>query len=36
VAEWAGHTVEVLFRIYANCIDGDHERWFARMEEALG
>jgi hypothetical protein len=22
VAEWAGHTVEVLFRIYAHCIDG--------------
>ena len=21
VAEWAGHTVEVLFRIYAHCID---------------
>jgi len=26
VAEWAGHTVEVLFRIYAHCIDGDDER----------
>jgi len=36
VAEWAGHTVEVLFRIYAHCIEGDDERWFARMEEALG
>jgi integrase len=36
VAEWAGHTVEVLFRIYAHCIDGDDERWFARMEDALG
>ena len=28
VAEWAGHTVEVLYRIYAHCIDGDDERWF--------
>jgi retron-type reverse transcriptase len=36
VDEWAGHTVEVLFRIYAHCIDGDDERWFARMEDALG
>jgi hypothetical protein len=35
VAEWAGHTVEVLYRIYAHCLDGDDERWFARMEEAL-
>ena len=23
VAEWAGHSVEVLLRIYANCVDGD-------------
>ena len=36
VAEWAGHTVEVLYRIYAHCLDGDDERWFARMEQALG
>lgn len=36
VAEWAGHTVEVLLRIYAHCIDGDDERWFPRMDEALG
>ena len=35
VAEWAGHTVEVLYRIYAHCLDGDDERWFARMEQAL-
>ena len=25
VAEWAGHSVEVLYRIYAHCIDGDDE-----------
>lgn len=36
VAEWAGHTVEVLLRIYAHCIDGDDDRWFGAMEDALG
>jgi integrase len=36
VAEWAGHTVEVLYRIYAHCLDGDDERWFTQMEDALG
>ena len=36
VAEWARHTVEVLLRIYAHCIDGDDERWFGPMEDALG
>lgn len=36
VAEWAGHTVEVLLRIYAHCLDGDDDRWFGAMEKALG
>lgn len=36
VAEWAGHSVEVLYRIYAHCLEGDDERWHQRMEEALG
>jgi integrase len=36
VAEWAGHSVEVLYRIYAHCLEGDDERWLHRMEEALG
>lgn len=36
VAEWAGHTVEVLLRIYAHCIEGDDERWFGPMEDELG
>ena len=36
VAEWAGHTVEVLRRIYAHCIEGDDERRFGPMEQALG
>jgi integrase len=35
VAEWAGHTVEVLHRIYAHCLDGDDERWFTSMQQAL-
>jgi integrase len=35
VAEWAGHTVGVLLRIYAHCIDGDDERWFGPMEDTL-
>ena len=35
VAEWAGHSVEVLYRIYAHCIDGDDERWHERMEDFL-
>ncbi len=36
VAEWAGHSVEVLYRIYMHCIDGDDERWHKRMEDFLG
>ena len=35
-AEWADHTVEVLLRIYAHCLDGDDDRWFGPMETALG
>jgi hypothetical protein len=35
VAEWAGHSVEVLYRVYAHCIDGEDERWYKRMEELL-
>jgi integrase len=36
VAEWAGHTVEVLLRIYAHCLDGDDDKWLQRIEELLG
>jgi len=35
VAEWAGHSVEVLLRIYAKCIDGQHEIAKRRIAEAL-
>jgi len=36
VAEWAGHSVEVLQRIYAHCLDGEDGHWFERMDAALG
>jgi integrase len=36
VAEWAGHSVEVLYRIYAHCIDGDDERWYQLTREKIG
>ena len=35
VAEWAGHSVDVLLRIYAKCIDGQHEIAKRRIAEAL-
>jgi integrase len=35
VAEWAGHGVDVLLRIYAKCIDGQHEIAKRRISEAL-
>jgi len=36
VAEWAGHTVEVLLRTYAKCIDGADDQARKRIEEAFG
>jgi integrase len=35
VAEWAGHSVEVLLRVYAKCIEGQDEAAKRRIEEAL-
>ncbi|MDN3351794.1 site-specific integrase [Actinomadura sp. DC4] len=35
VAEWAGHSVEILQRVYAHCLDGHDERWFDRIDAAL-
>jgi integrase len=35
VAEWAGHSVEVLLRVYANCVAGDDEVALTRIEAAL-
>jgi integrase len=36
VAEWAGHSLEVLQRIYAHCLDGYDDHWYERMDAALG
>ena len=35
VAERAGHSVEVLLKVYAGCLDGDTERMNRRIEAAL-
>ena len=35
VAEWAGHSVDVLLRIYAKCIAGQDELAKRRIDEAL-
>lgn len=35
VAEWAGHSVAVLLRVYAKCIDGQDHIAKRRIEEAL-
>jgi hypothetical protein len=34
--EWAGHSVDVLLRIYAKCLDGTHDAARHWIEEALG
>lgn len=36
VAEWAGHSVEVLLRVYAKCVEGDDDIAMRRIEDALG
>ena len=36
VAEWAGQSVEVLFRIYAKCLDRGTQRNRQRVQTALG
>jgi len=35
VAEWAGHSVDVLLRVYAKCIAGQHGEAKRRIEEAM-
>ena len=35
VAEWAGHSVAILLRIYAKCIDGQDRIAKRRIEDAL-
>jgi integrase len=34
VAEWAGHSVDVLLRVYAKCISGQQDEAKRRIEEA--
>ena len=36
VAEWARHSVQVLHRIYAKCIDGGEAMLRRRVQAALG
>ena len=35
VAAWAGHSVEVLMRVYAKCMTGLEDVWISRMDETL-
>jgi integrase len=35
VAEWAGHSTEVLLRVYAKCIDGQEAAILARIDQAM-
>ncbi|MDT9594864.1 tyrosine-type recombinase/integrase [Nocardioides zeae] len=35
VAEWAGHSTQVLLRVYAKCIDGGAESAMRRIEESM-
>ena len=36
VAEWAGHSVEVLLKVYAKCLDGQEVMARRRVMQALG
>lgn len=36
VAEWAGHGIDVLLRVYAACVDGEEEASLRRIDLALG
>lgn len=36
VAAWAGHSVMVLLRVYAECLEGQDEVAMRQIEEALG
>jgi hypothetical protein len=35
VAEWAGHFIEILLKIYAKCLDGGTDLLRARVDRAL-
>ncbi len=36
IADWAGHSVDVLLRVYAQCVDGGDDLARQRIEAALG
>ncbi|MEU6127673.1 hypothetical protein ABZ805_00735 [Saccharopolyspora sp. NPDC047091] len=36
VAEWAGHSVHVLLRVYAKCLDGGETAARQRVQDLLG
>lgn len=36
VAKWAGHTVDVVLKVYTKCISGQEWAARSRIEEALG
>lgn len=36
IAEWAGHSVEVLFDVYAKCLDGEDQLAMRQVQHALG
>lgn len=36
VAEWAGHSVEILLQVYAKCLDGGEAAMRQRLQTALG
>lgn len=36
VAEWAGHSVDVLLRVYAKCLDAEEDRALRRIQDVLG
>jgi hypothetical protein len=35
IAAWAGHSVEMLMRVYARCVAGYEDVWIARMDATL-
>jgi hypothetical protein len=35
VAAWAGHSVEMLTRVYVHCVTGMEDVWISRMDQAL-
>ena len=35
IAAWAGHSVEMLMRVYARCVAGLEDVWIARMDASL-